>query len=244
MASAATAESDAMTTQGQAFVGVSGFGYPSWRGGFYPETARPPDFLGLYSAQLPSVELNATGRRFPSVEQLRRWADVTPATFKFAVKLTAAVTARPATAERFCSPVRSLNRRLGTILVPLPALGRHDAELARSLFAALAPDLRYAVELKNDAWNQDDVRELASHLRAVIVNHPMDDPGFSYFRFREPPYSGDALVSIAATLYETVAAGRDAYAYFRHEDEPTGPRYARAVFDLLETRDRPSEQQI
>ncbi len=233
-----------MTPRGQAFVGVSGFGYPSWRGEFYPETARPPDFLGLYSARLPSVELNATGRRFPSVEQLHRWADVTPATFKFAVKLTAAVTTRPANAERFCSPVRSLKERLGPILVPLPALGRHDAELARSLFAALAPDLRYALELKDDAWNPDDVRELASHLNAVIVNNPMDDPGFSYFRFRDPPYSGDALVSIAATLNETLATGRDAYAYFRHEDEPTGPRYARAVLELLTALGGPSGHEI
>ena len=154
--------SQAVTERGQAFVGVSGFGYPSWRPGFYPESARPPDFLGLYSTRLSSVELNATGRRFPSVDQLRRWANATPATFKFAVKLTAAVVASPANAARFCGPVRSLDGRLGPILVPLPAIGRHDVELARNLFNALSSDLRYAVELKDDAWNSYAVRELAS----------------------------------------------------------------------------------
>ena len=49
-----------MTVAG-AQVGTSGFSYPSWRPDFYPADARPEDFLRLYSALLPSVELNVTG---------------------------------------------------------------------------------------------------------------------------------------------------------------------------------------
>ena len=84
--------------RGLAQLGVSGFGYPSWRGDFYSPGTKPADFLALYAESLPSVELNATGRRFPTVEQLSRWAAATPAGFTFSVKLTDAVAMRPSAA--------------------------------------------------------------------------------------------------------------------------------------------------
>src|SRR6185312_13423604 len=55
-------------------VGASGFSYPSWRGGFYPEDARPEEFLARYAERLPTVELNATFYRMTSAEQFARWA--------------------------------------------------------------------------------------------------------------------------------------------------------------------------
>ena len=58
-------------------VGTSGWSYPSWRGGFYPEKARPSEFLGWFSERLPSVELNTTFYQLPAEEQLRRWAGQT-----------------------------------------------------------------------------------------------------------------------------------------------------------------------
>jgi len=54
-----------------AYVGTSGFSYPSWRGGFYPEKARPGEFLELYAELLPSVELNTTFYSLPAEEHLR-----------------------------------------------------------------------------------------------------------------------------------------------------------------------------
>ena len=44
-----------------AYIGTSGFSYPSWKPGFYPAGTRQGDFLRLYSQQLNSVELNTTG---------------------------------------------------------------------------------------------------------------------------------------------------------------------------------------
>ena len=46
-----------------AYVGASGFSYPSWKPGFYPADAKPPEFLRRYAERLPSVELNTTGYR-------------------------------------------------------------------------------------------------------------------------------------------------------------------------------------
>ena len=225
-----------------AYVGVSGFGYPSWRGDFYPEGARPGDFLKLYAERLPSVELNATGRRFPRVDQLSRWAEVTPTSFTFAVKLTGAVVNRPGRAGRFCDAVRTLGQQLGPVLVQLPALGRHDADLAGRLFDSLAPDLTYAIELKDEAWDVDSVRELAQPLKAVVVDEPLPNDPFVYHRFREPPYGSAELETIAASLRQPLSRGVKVFGYFKHEDEPTGPRYARSLLDLLHDADSTSSR--
>ena len=70
-------------------VGASGFSYPSWKPGFYPADAKPPEFLRRYAERLPSVELNTTGYRLPAEGHFERWAAETPAGFRFAVKLPA-----------------------------------------------------------------------------------------------------------------------------------------------------------
>src|SRR5919199_1097212 len=75
-----------------AYVGASGFSYPTWRGAFYPAKARPREFLRLYSERLPSVELNTSFYQLPSEEQFRAWAAETPPEFRFAVKMTGRIT--------------------------------------------------------------------------------------------------------------------------------------------------------
>ena len=56
---------------------------------------------------------------------------------------------------------------------------------------------------------------------------------FVYLRFRDPPYDEKALRDLAARIRPLVDEGRDVYAYFRHEEEPTAPRYALRLLELL-----------
>ena len=56
---------------------------------------------------------------------------------------------------------------------------------------------------------------------------------FRYLRFRDPPYDDAALAAIAGRVRERLELGEDVYAYFRHEDEPTAPRYAERVLALV-----------
>jgi hypothetical protein len=48
-----------------AYVGASGFSYPTWKPDFYPADARPEEFLRRYAERLPSVELNTDGLPAP-----------------------------------------------------------------------------------------------------------------------------------------------------------------------------------
>src|SRR3954469_17160760 len=92
------------------YVGASGFAYPSWRGGFYAERERPAEFLERYSERLPSVELNNTGYRLPTSEQLAAMAARVPNGFRFAVKMSRRITygLQLGLAPGFCTTVSAM----------------------------------------------------------------------------------------------------------------------------------------
>ena len=60
--------------------------------------------------------------------------------------------------------------------------------------------------------------------------------GFRYLRLREPPYADEALPLSRAVRERCSRQGFDVYAYFRHEDEPTAPRYAERLLELVRRR--------
>jgi len=86
-------------------VGTSGWSYPSWKPDFYPAGTDSKQFLGFYSEQFSTVELNTTGYRLPAEEQFARWAEQTPPGFTFAPKLAGN---RPRIVAEFGARVRLL----------------------------------------------------------------------------------------------------------------------------------------
>ena len=70
----------------QLLIGTSGFSYPAWRGGFYPEKLPESKMLGHYAGIFRAVEINNSFYRMPTAEVLGRWAGETPPEFRFALK--------------------------------------------------------------------------------------------------------------------------------------------------------------
>jgi len=211
-------------TSADLYAGASGFSYPSWRGGFYPAHARPADFLGFYAERLPSVELNTTGYRLPSAEQFDRWAEQTPPGFRFAVKA-------PPWALRalgdFEARVRRLGDQLGPIRLVLP--GARDEGLLTLIRGSVDPELRWALDFRDESWQGVDASP------AVAVDDMEAEAPFRYLRFRDPPYGEAELEAAAAQMRPLLEAGVDVYAYFRHEEEPSAPRYAERLLQLATT---------
>jgi uncharacterized protein YecE (DUF72 family) len=214
---------------GGLYVGSSGFSYASWKPDFYPAGSRAADFLRLYAERLSAVELNATFYRLPSEEQLARWAAQTPAGFRFAVKMTGSITHRGRVEQipTFCERVRALGDRLGPILVQLPPTRPRDDGLLRLFLDSLDPELAYAFEFRHESWSGVD---LEGH---ALVGSLEGEALFRYLRLREPPYDDVALCSWATRTRPVVAAGADLFVFFKHEDEPTAPRYAARLADLV-----------
>lgn len=205
-----------------AYVGASGFSYPSWKPVFYPAGAKPEEFLRRYAEALPSVELNTTGYRLPKEESFVRWAQQTPPDFRFAVKLPGHFTRQLGTFEE---RVSLLGERLGVLRVV--AQQAADPGFLKLLFGSLDPTLRIAFDFRHDSWHDVDVSP------GVRVDDWDADAPFRYVRFREPPYSNDDLEGFAERIRPLLDDGIEVYAYFRHEDEPSAPAYAQRLLALL-----------
>ncbi|TML17304.1 MAG: DUF72 domain-containing protein [Actinobacteria bacterium] len=205
------------------YVGTSGWSYPTWRPGFYPAGTKPNEFLGSYAERLPSVELNSTGYRIPAEEQFRRWAEQTPETFRFAVKMQAYQLRQAATFEE---RVRLLGKRLGPIRI-LVTQARDEGFLALAL-GSLDPELLIAFDFRHDSWAGVELPA-----NAVRINDVDASASFRYLRFRDPPYSDKHVRGHADLIRPLVASGIAVYCYYRHEDEPTAPQYAERLLELI-----------
>ena len=210
-----------------AYVGTSGFSYPSWRGGFYPAASKPAEFLRSYAERLPSVELNTTFYQLPSEDQMQRWAEQTPPGFRFAVKVNRRIThgGRLELLPTFTEQARALGERLGPLLVQFPETRTRDDGFLKLLLDSLDPELEYAFEFRHESWAGADV--------PLRVNSLDGDASFRYLRLREPPYDEAALRGWAERLRPLLELGVRVYVYFKHEDEPTAPLYARRLLELL-----------
>jgi uncharacterized protein YecE (DUF72 family) len=207
------------------YVGTSGWSYPSWKPGFYPADAKPADFLGHYAQRLPAVELNTTGYRLPAEGQFERWAAQTPPGFQFAPKLNAF---RSTDVGTFEERVRLLGDRLG----PVRALIGYarDEGLLSLLLGSLDPELRIAFDFRHGSWEGVET-ELPAN--AVRVDDLAAAAPFRYLRLREPPYDDSALRGWADRLRPLLAEKVDLYVFFKHEEEPSAPRYAERLLELL-----------
>ena len=207
----------------RAYVGSSGFSYSAWQGGFYPTGSRESDFLALYAEQLPAVELNSTFYQLPSQETFERWAESTPAGFRFTLKMNRHVTlaGRLELLATFCEHARLLGDRLGPIRVEVVAratTGSCCCSSARWIQSSRAPRLPPPV------WDDPGNRLLdeAGVVRAGALEAAAP---FRYLRFRDPPYDEGAR-GLGGRIRPLLERGIDVYGYFRHEDEPTAPVYA------------------
>jgi uncharacterized protein YecE (DUF72 family) len=207
------------------YVGTSGWSYPSWKPGFYPPDAKPAEFLAYYAERLPSVELNTTGYRLPAEQQFERWAAATPPGFRFAPKLNAFRLSEVGTFEE---RARLLGDRLGPIRVLVGSA--RDEGFLQLLLGSIEPELRIAFDFRHDSWAG---ARTALPDNAVRVNELDAAAPFRYLRLREPPYDDDELRAWADRIRPLLQDGVDVYCYFRHEDEPSAPRYAEQLRRLV-----------
>jgi uncharacterized protein YecE (DUF72 family) len=208
-----------------AYVGTSGWSYPSWRPDFYPGGTRPEDFLRHYAERFSTVELNTTGYRLPREELFERWAEQTAPGFVFAPKLNAH---RRSDFGTFAERVGLLGERLGPIRVLVAAA--RDEGLLTLVLGSFDPSVRLAFDFRHESWDGID-GELPPN--GVRVGSLEGDAPFRYVRLREPPYDDEALAAWAGKLRPLLDDGVRVHCYFKHEDEPTAPRYAERLLELL-----------
>jgi uncharacterized protein YecE (DUF72 family) len=225
--------------------GTSGFSYPAWKGSFYPKDAKSGDFLGLYAARLPAVEINNTFYRMPTAALLAGWGEQVPAGFSFALKGPQAITHRKRLREasqetaHFHAVAAALGPSLGPVLWQLPPNLKKDLPRLEAFLALLPEGSRPALEFRHESWLADDVSQaLRAHGAALVVTHDgeretplVPTAGFGYLRLRAPDYPPPALRAWAERILAQPWA--EAWVFFKHEDEGKGPALAQAMREVL-----------
>jgi uncharacterized protein YecE (DUF72 family) len=229
--------------------GTSGFAYGSWKPDFYPAKLPAKSFLQYYATRLNAVEINYTFRQLPKSTTLENWIAATPEGFTFVCKAHQRITHIQRLREseftdlffRAIDPLRA-TRRLGPVLFQLPPNMKADLSLLEAFLTKLPEGVRYAFEFRNASWLNDEVYKLLESRRAALCLAESDKfevpevvtADFVYVRLRKEDYSPEERAEVAERVRRQLAAGRDVYCFFKHEDTPAGARYAEELLQAAQ----------
>ena len=218
------------------YCGACGWNYRHWKGVFYPEELRAPQWLAHYATAFDTVEINFSFYRLPERKTFERWRRETPDGFVFAVKASRYLTHIKKLSEpeeplsRILTNSEGLAEKRGPILFQFPPNWRIDLERLEAFLRLLPPDVRAAFEFRNDTWHREELWSLLARRGAAYCM--MDSPGlplhakttapFSYIRMHDGgeathgKYTKKALSVWAKRIEEMLATG-DVYIYFNND---------------------------
>ena len=216
-----------------AYVGVSGFSYPSWKGKFYPTDAKSDEFLAHYSQRLESVEINSSFYAQPNAAMVKNWSDRTSEKFRFSFKAPRLIThilklGKDASevAERFSKTLEFLGPRRGPVLFQLPPYSKQDLDLLGEFLSKTSGVKNRVFEFRHESWFQESTYQLLEEHGTgfCIVDTEEMKPvfrvtgGIAYFRLRRESYNAKAIDQWAEKIRDTAEALPESYAYLRHDE--------------------------
>jgi uncharacterized protein YecE (DUF72 family) len=235
-----------MARRGRLRIGTSGYQYPHWRGGFYPETLAKREWFGYYARHFDSVEINNTFYQLPQATTFDHWRAQAPAGFCYALKFSRYAThlkhlkdPRPPL-RAFVRRAERLRELLGPILVQLPPHWHVDVKRLAGFLDAAPPRHRWAIEFRDRSWLCDEVYALLrAHGAALCVHDLLDDhprertANWVYQRFHgvayDRGYTPQRLRAEAQRIRGTLDAGGDVFVYFNNDRHGHAVRAAAAL---------------
>jgi uncharacterized protein YecE (DUF72 family) len=226
----------------QLFIGTSGWAYPTWKPDFYPEKLAQKKFLAHYATHLNTVEVNFTFRQLVKETTIQNWLEQTPPHFRLGIKAHQMITHLKRLKEteeflpRFLATIEPLAAagKLGPVLFQLPPNLKADIPLLKDFLALLPRTLPAAFEFRHESWFADSTWEALKANGAALCVAETEDRmtpdvitgSFAYYRFRKPNYNQEERSRMVALFAAHKAAGRDVFAYFKHEETPEGAVFA------------------
>ncbi|HYG22888.1 MAG TPA: DUF72 domain-containing protein [Verrucomicrobiae bacterium] len=237
------------------YIGTSGWIYKSWNKTFYPDDIRSREHLEFYATQFPTVEINATFYRLPTLPMIKGWHQRAPRNFLFAVKGSRFITHMKKLANlngglnKFIRRIQPLKEHLGPVLWQLPPnLGYHPERLDRFL-AKTSRSMRHAVEFRHPSWYHESgtfevlKNHNAAHVSLSSQGVPMNlttTADFVYIRFHglkhgaAHDYTRDELKPWAEHIRHEARHGRTVFAYFNNDLNVRAPGNARMLIEMVD----------
>jgi uncharacterized protein YecE (DUF72 family) len=227
------------------YVGTSGYSYKEWKGTFYPKDLSEKQMLRYYGEHFRTVEINNTFYRMPKASVLQAWAAEVPTDFKFVLKASQRITHMQRLKDTgdsvsyLIEVAGTLKDRLGSLLFQLPPNMKKDVPRLREFLALLPSHHRAAFEFRHQTWFDEEVFDLLrQHQAALCIAEAEDDldipfvatADWGYLRLRRPDYDDAQLKTWAKRVQKQ--DWRDAFVFFKHEDEGKGPELAKRFLQL------------
>jgi len=142
----------------------------------------------------------------------------------------------------FCGAAQPLGPKLRVLLFQLPPSFKKDLAVLDDFLAVLPPAVRDAFEFRHASWHDAAVFE---RLRArglalsVADSERLTTPveitaDYAYFQLRDEGYQPAGIIRWAETIAASMAACREVFVYFKHEDQGKGPELARRLIEALQ----------
>jgi len=227
------------------YVGTSGYSYKEWKATFYPKDLPAQQMLRFYGERFRTVEINSTFYGMPKASVLERWANAVPEDFKFVLKAPKQITHlqglhdADALVSQLLEVAGALTEHRGPLLFQLPPTAKKDMPRLQAFLELLPLQHRATFEFRHPSWFDDEVFGLLRDHRAALCIADADDylrvpfvatTDWGYLRLRRPDY-GDAEIKVWAKRLQE-QDWRDAFVFFKHEDEAKGPRMAKRFMEL------------
>ena len=208
-------------------VGISGWVYPGWRGGFYPEGLVHREELRYAAEHLTSIEINGSFYALQKPSSFAKWRDETPDGFVFAVKGGRYVThvrrlrdVEVPLANFFASGLLALRDKLGPILWQLPPNMHFDAAVVGEFLSLLPRTTTAACALtahRDDKLSDDRVLDTTDADRPI--RHALEA--------RHASFAVPEMVSIAREHGVALVLADTAGKYPRIDENTADFAYAR-----------------
>ncbi|HYR75141.1 MAG TPA: DUF72 domain-containing protein [Pyrinomonadaceae bacterium] len=226
-------------------VGTSGYSYKEWKGNFYPEDLPAKEMLSYYSRRLPAVEINNTFYRLPQPSMIENWKAQVPAEFRFSIKATQRITHikrlnNIADETKYLLETAALlEERLGVVLFQLPPNMKKDTGRLKTFLELLPADTRTAFEFRHETWFDEETFGLLREKDCALVVSDTDEKplteiistaSWGYLRLRRTAYQESDLTEWLKRVKDQ--KWKDAFVFFKHEDEGIGPKLAARFLSL------------
>jgi len=235
------------------YIGTSGWSYKSWDKEFYPKEVPKSRQLEYYVTQFPTVEINNTFYRLPTLNAVRGWRDKAPPGFVYAVKGSRFITHMKklkkldGAVEKYFERIKALKKRTGVVLWQLPPFLKKDADRLEQFLKDLPKGYRYAVEFRHPSWLEEQIFSILRKCRAahasvsskgMLMNLTVTTD-FLYIRFHgleggsAHDYTRAELEPWAAHIREHSKEGKRVYAYFNNDVNVRAPENAKMLMEMV-----------
>ena len=217
-------------TRGQVRIGMAGWVYPDWRGGFYPTGLTQKNELAYASSQVTSIELNGSFYSLQKPSSWMSWRDATPDDFVFSVKAPRFIThirrlddVHEPLANFFASGILALGPKLGAILWQLPPSLEFEPYLIERFLAMLPRTTTETVALAEQRGSRMSGKEYLETDAERPVRHALE--------MRHASFGTDALVELLSRYGVAAVYGDSAGKWPVIDAETADFRYARLHAD-------------